>query len=199
MMAHPKRALLPALALLAVPSPGSAQTTDEQRDFGVVAHVPGGCTLGAPKPSSAAQVNFRGINGYTLQIDKLTDPATLSTRGASIELSFEATCHTAHRLIIESQNNGLFPRSDNPPIPPTGFGTAVPYLALAHWGAHSMRLEADAIARQTRESWIISEPNTGLVLLRLEIEAGDTNRRENAPLLSGIYADTLRITLEPNR
>ena len=199
-MGHSTTRLLSAIAAATLASgTASAQVADERRDFDVVANVPGGCTLGAPTQSAGGQVNFRGINGYTLQIDQLTDPTTLSTRGASIELAFEATCHSPHRLIIESQNNGLFPRSDSPRVPPAGFGTAVPYLALARWGTHDVRLEADAHARQTRDSWVMSEPNTGSILLRLQVEAGSTNRRENAPLLAGVYGDTLRITLEPKQ
>ena len=177
----------------------SAQVSDARRDFDVVATVPGGCTVGEPSQTAGAQVNFRGVSGNTLQIDQLTDPTTLSTRAASIELSFEATCHSPHRLIVESQNNGLFPRSERPAVPPAGFGTAVPYVATARWGTHNVRLDADAHSRQSRDNWVSSEPNTGSILLSLQIEPGATNRRQNAPLLAGVYADTLRITLEPKQ
>ena len=177
----------------------SAQTSDARRDFDVIATVPGGCTVSEPSQSPGAQVNFRGVSGSTLQIDQLTDPTTLSTRAASIELSFEAMCHSPHRLIVQSQNNGLFPRSERPAVPPAGFGTAVPYVAIARWGTHNLRLEANAHSRQSRDTWVSSEPNTGSILLSLQIEPGATNRRQNAPLLAGVYADTLRITLEPKQ
>lgn len=193
------KTILAAVAATTFAGVSSAQTIDARRDFDVIATVPGGCTVSEPSQSAGAQMNFRGVGGNTLQIDQLTDPTTLSTRAASIELSFEAMCHSPHRLIIESQNNGLFPRSERPAVPPAGFGTAVPYVASARWGTHNLRLEANAQSRQIRDSWVTSEPNTGSILLRLQIEPGATNRRQNAPLLAGVYADTLRITLEPKQ
>jgi hypothetical protein len=72
-------------------------------------------------------------------------------------------------------------------------------MALAQWGTHNLRLDADANSRKIHERWVMSEPNTGSILLRLEIQPGATNRRQNAPLLAGVYGDTLRITLEPKQ
>jgi hypothetical protein len=37
------------------------------------------------------------------------------------------------------------------------------------------------------------------VLIRLDVDAGATNARANAPLVAGVYGDTLRITLEPQQ
>lgn len=200
MIIHPAMTtILGAIGATTFAGVAFAQVSDARRDFNVIATVPGGCTVGEPSQSAGAQVNFRGVSGHTLQIDQLTDATTLSTRAASIELSLEAMCSSPHRLIVESQNNGLFPRSERPAVPPAGFGTAVPYVAIARWGTHNVRLEASAHSRQSRDNWVASEPHTGSILLSLQIEPGATNRRQNAPLLAGVYADTLRITLEPKQ
>jgi len=48
-------------------------------------------------------------------------------------------------------------------------------------------------------SLFVSDTATGTLQLRLEIDAGATNHRANAPLVAGTYGDTLRITLEPQQ
>lgn len=187
------------LAALLAPAMAGAQSSASQ-DLGVNGNVPGSCAIGAPRLAAGAQVNFRGLNGTTLQIDQMVDPATLSTNAASAEVRFEAVCGFPHRLRVETQNNGLWQTHERGNSPPEGFGYAVPYRASVQWADENLRLNADAQIRRIADSQIYIANNAiGDLLLRLEIDPGATNERANAPLLAGTYGDTLRITLEPQQ
>jgi hypothetical protein len=166
----------------------------------VNANVPRSCTIASPVLEPAAQVNFRGLNGSTLQLDQLVDPATLSTNAASIQVVFTAMCNLPHRVKMESQNNGLWRSSEGGGVRPEGFANAIPYHARLDWLEDSLLLNADAGARRVGEnSLLVSEGRAGNLKLRLEIDAGSTNTQANAPILAGFYGDTLRITLEPQQ
>jgi len=191
----------PALILagLLLPAAAHAQGTSATSNFTVNASVPGSCAVGAPLLAAGRQVNFRGLNGTMLQIDELVDRTTLSTNAASVEVRFEAICTFPHRLKIETQNNGLWQTMERSSVPPPeGFGNAIPYRADVTWADENLRLNADAGVRRTADNSVfVSGAGLGEILLRLEIDAGATNERANAPLLAGTYGDTLRITLEP--
>lgn len=181
-----------------LPAVASAQTTSVTSPFTVNANVPQTCTVGAPLLSAGRQINFRGLNGSTLQIDQLVDPTTLSTNAASFEVRFEAVCNLAHRLKVETQNNGLWSTSERAAVAPEGFGDGVPYRADVTWANQTLRVNADAGVRRIAEgSVFVNAAAVGDILLRLEVDAGATNDRANAPLLAGVYGDTIRITLEP--
>jgi hypothetical protein len=111
---------------------------------------------------------------------------------------FEAVCTFPHRLKVETQNNGLWSTSERTGPAPEGFGNAIPYRADVTWDDTNLRLNADAgVRRIANNSVLVDGAGLGDLLLRLEIDAGATNERANAPLLAGTYGDTLRITLEP--
>jgi len=83
------------------------------------------------------------------------------------------------------------------PAPP-GFSDAVPYTATLIWGPVNSTFEADASSRQIRDrAQSVDRPVAGQILLRLRIQPGATNLQTNAPLVSGVYRDTLRLTVEP--
>ena len=193
------RTLILAAAL--VPTVAAGQASEiATRSIAVNASAPQVCAVQEPELSSGAQVNFRGLNGTTLQIDRLVDPATLSTNAASVEISLAAVCNYPHRVVIESQNNGLWPTSGVVAAQPDGFGTAVPYRASVTWGIENVRLEADASVRRLGEASVrVDHAASGTILLRLEIQPGASNERQNAPLLAGYYGDTLRVTVEPQQ
>lgn len=197
-----RSALLPlssVAAVMAAAVPAHAQTTQTSKPIQVSGQVPESCTIGAPALSAAGQENFRGLDGTLLQVDQLVDPATLSTRAASAELVFASFCQTAHRLVVESRNNGLFREPGNNPIVAPGFGFAVPYRATAYWGEQVLRLRADASTRRINQDWVGAGPTVGDLRLRLDIDAGATNEKPNAPLIAGLYSDIIRITLEPQQ
>lgn len=187
-----------AVTLLLLGQIARAQTDDNTRDFVVQGQVPKVCTIASPTLGAGQLVNFLTLTGGTLQVDQLTDPVTLSTRAASAQVTFAAVCNYAHQIVLESQNNGLW-RSELGLTPaPTGFSDAVPYTATLAWGPINNRFEADASARQIRDSaQAVDQPVVGDVTLRLDIQPGATNLQTNAPLVSGVYRDTLRLTVEP--
>jgi hypothetical protein len=81
---------------------------------------------------------------------------------------------------------------------PTGFSDAVPYTATLIWGPVNNTFQADASARRMRDSaQAVDQPVVGDIVLRLDIQPGATNLQTNAPLVSGVYRDTLRLTVEP--
>jgi hypothetical protein len=191
-------ASLPLLAAVLVPGAALAQGESSTRTIGLNGSIPQVCVVQAPRLAGGAQVNFKGLNGTTLQIDRMIDPHTLSTEAASVEIDFEAVCNYPHRLTIETLNNGLWQTGERMAAPPEGFGYAVPYTATLSWGLENVQLEADAkVRRIARRAVSIDQPASGNLHLRLEIQPGASNDRQNAPLLAGYYGDTLRVTVEP--
>jgi hypothetical protein len=179
---------------LALAGGASAQ---EAKTFDVVGSVPQICTVQEPTISAAGPLlNFRSLNGTTLQVDQLVDSQTMTTRAASVDVSFEATCNLPHRIVLESQNNGLWRNVTG--APPSGFADGVPYTATLTWGLINSRFEVDASSRRTSEqSVLVDEATAGEILIRLAIQPGASNLRANAPLIAGTYQDTLRVTVEP--
>ena len=188
-----------ALALLLIGQAARAQTSgDDTRDMVVRGRVPQVCALASPTLASGSLNNFRTLTGSSLEVDQLTDPVTLSTRAASARISFAAICNFAHQIVLESRNNGLW-RSELGLTPaPTGFSDAVPYTATLEWGPINTSLDADASDRRIRDrTQAVDQPVAGDIVLRLDIQPGATNLQTNAPLVSGVYRDTLRLTVEP--
>ena len=188
-----------ALALLLIGQAARAQTSgDDTRDMVVRGRVPQVCALATPTLASGALNNFRTLTGSSLEVDQLTDPVTLSTRAASARISFAAICNFAHQIVLESRNNGLW-RSELGLTPaPAGFSDAVPYTATLEWGPINTSLQADASDRRIRDrTQAVDQPVAGDIVLRLDIQPGATNLQTNAPLVSGVYRDTLRLTVEP--
>ena len=187
-----------AAAILAAGAAHAQDSGDNTRDMLVRGRVPQLCAVSTPTLAASGLINFRTLNGGSLEVDQLTDPTTLSTRGASVELSFPAVCNFAHQIVLESQNNGLW-RSELGMTPaPTGFSDAVPYTATLIWGPVTSTFEADASSRQIRDrTQSVDRPVAGQILLRLRIQPGATNLQTNAPLVAGVYRDTLRLTVEP--
>ncbi len=192
------RSALIVAGLLLPAAAAHAQSSSATSNFSVNASVPATCSVGPPALAAGRQVNFRGLNGTTLQIDQLVDMRTLSTNPASVEVQFEAICTLPHRVRLETQNNGLWQTREAGPGAAEGFGSAIPYRADILWSDMNLRLNADATVRRIADSSAyVPGASLGELHLRLEIDAGATNERANAPLLAGAYGDTLRLTLEP--
>lgn len=194
------RLLLSLIAGLGSPLVAYAQDSGvgDDAEFLVAGRAPVVCTLAMGSRSADGFNNFSTADGNVYRVDQMIDSATLSTRAASFELTLSGVCNTAHRISVESLNNGLWQLSETPPARPNGFGTAVPYYITAQWFDQIEVLAADAAIRQPRESSIpISGPASGELTLRFEILAGSNNFAANAPMVSGSYSDTLTIVLEP--
>jgi hypothetical protein len=183
--------------LLCAP-PTSAQSAVATKTLPVTGNTPPVCAVGEARLQSGNQINFRGLAGNTLQIDRMVDPATLAVSAASVNVRFDAVCNYPHRLRIESQNNGLWPTLQRTQAPAPGFAYAVPYRATLTWGNVNGSLNADAQARRvTDQRFNIDEATAGQIDLRLAVASGASNIRDNAPILAGDYTDTLRIFVEP--
>jgi len=195
--------LLPALvASLGIPLAARAQEAapEDSAQFRVAGSTPVVCTLTTGQGSADGFNNFTTADRNVYRVDQMIDAATLSTRAASFELTLSGVCNTAHRIRMESLNNGLWQLSETPPARPDGFGTAVPYDLTARWVDQIVQLSADAAIRQPRERSVpIGRPASGDLRLRFEILAGATNLAANAPMVSGAYSDTLTIVLEPQQ
>lgn len=195
--------LLPALvASLGIPLAARAQEAapEDSAQFRVAGNTPVVCTLTTGQGSADGFNNFTTADRNVYRVDQMIDAATLSTRAASFELTLSGVCNTAHRIRMESLNNGLWQLSETPPARPDGFGTAVPYDLTARWVDQVVQLSADAAIRQPRERSVpIGRPASGDLRLRFEIVAGATNFAANAPMVSGAYSDTLTIVLEPQQ
>src|SRR5690606_24626070 len=107
------------------------------------------CTLGQPSQGSGAVTNFDTPSGTVFSITRLADPDTLTTRAANITLTMDAMCNTIHRVVLASDNNGLWRTSVG--ATPSGFGSAVPYTANLVWADQQYPLTAEAADRQSVE------------------------------------------------
>lgn len=190
-------ALAPALTLLAY-SPAHAQSEAETRSMTVTGSTPEVCSIDLGEIQGGGLVNIAGLDGDTLRIEQLADPQTLAVRAASATISFEAVCNFPHQLRLESQNNGLWPTDSRVAGAPAGFAFAVPYSASVDWGAANGQLATDGKVRSTVNSRIaLNAPAAGDLTVRIDIAQGASNVEVAAPVLAGVYADTLRIFLEP--
>lgn len=189
--------LILILALATAPSAGAE--TLEHAPFEVVGEAPQVCTLGVPVLAGGQSLNFRGLNGSLLMVDTLTDPTSLTTRAARVTVDFDAICNYPHRLVLESENNGLWRAAAFSGLAPQGFADGVPYTATLNWGeVVNRRLEADATSRDRQDLSVdVDQPTAGGLAIELSIEPGASNLRRGSPLLAGTYQDTLRITVEP--
>lgn len=191
---------LPVFAwlLLAVSNPAAAQEAASARSIAVTGSTPQVCTIANGERQTGQLVNFNGISGDTLQVTQLVDPATLAARPASATVSFSAVCNYPHQIRIESENNGMWPTDGRLVGGAAGFASALPYDASITWGTTSGLLQTDALVRGSRVQRVnVDQPTGGTVTLRLAILAGASNNGANAPVLAGVYGDTLRIFLEP--
>lgn len=190
-------------AALGVPFAAAAAQDGEAQDsanYLVAGRTPVVCTLTSGPGSDDGFNNFTTADRNVYRVDQMIDAATLSTRAAWFELTLSGVCNTAHRIRLESLNNGLWQLSETPPARPAGFGTAVPYDVTARWIDQVVQLSADAAIRQPRERIVpVGTPASGDLRLRFEILAGATNLAANAPMVSGAYSDTLTIILEPQQ
>lgn len=183
-------ALAASMACLAAPA-----TAQDEAVVTVIGDAAQMCTLGQPGQGSGALTNFDTPSGSVFAITNLTDLETLTTQAANITMSMDAMCNTLHRVVIASDNNGLW--RSGPTTAPAGFGSAVPYTANLVWADQQYPLTAEAADRRAVEQeLLIGRPNVGEMLIEFEINAGATNAGVGAPLLSGEYSDVLRITVE---
>jgi hypothetical protein len=200
-MAPLRPTLAAILAASAMLLPGAAQAQlaqTVQRTMPVTGNAPQVCTIQPARLQAGGLVNFRGLDGDTLQIEELTDKRTLAAKPASATLSFAAVCNFPHRVRIESQNNGLWPTDGRMSTEAEGFAYALPYRAHLDWGSATGDFFADAKVRRLNEDRVsVDVPTAGDLSLRIEIESGASNVRTNAPVLAGVYGDTVRIFLEP--
>ena len=181
-----------AVSMACAAAPAAAQ---QQATVNVVGEAELLCTLGQPSQGSGALTNFDTPSGSVFGITHLTDPDTLSTRAANITLTMDAMCNSIHRVVITSDNNGLW--RDGVGAAPSGFASAVPYTANLVWAEQQHPLTAEALDRlAVEEQMLVGQPNTGAMLIEFSIISGATNAGIGAPLLAGEYSDVLRITVE---
>lgn len=184
--------------LLMAAAPAIGQTPVASRQLPVTGSVPNVCAMQQASLSSGVLNNFRGLSGDTLQIATLVDPTTLAANSASAQLEFSAVCNFPHQVRLESQNNGLWQTDGSTSNAANGFAYALPYVASITWGDASVALNADANIRHITEQRInVDEATAGQLKLNISIAAGASNIHANAPVLAGVYGDTLRIYLEP--
>ncbi len=187
-----------ATGLLASQVTAQAANPVASRTMPVAGSVPNVCTMDRGRVQPGGLVNVTGLDGDTLRIEQLTDPQTLAARAASATVTFVAMCNFPHQIRLESQNNGLWPVDARVASTTPGFASALPYRANVAWGQTTGSLEADAKVRATNEQRIaVNGASVGDLRLRVELQQGASNGESNAPVVAGIYTDTLRIYLEP--
>lgn len=185
------------LILTGASASGAAPSlAQEQQVVTVIGRAEPFCSLGLPVQGEASPVNFDSPGGSVFNVTRLTSDETLTTRAATITLDMEAMCNGVHRVVIASDNNGLW-RQDTG-AGRSGFGTGVPYEANLIWADRQHRLTADAANRgYVEDQMLVGRPAAGSLLIAFSIASGATNAGENAPLLAGDYSDILRLSVQP--
>lgn len=176
-------------------APAAAQ---ELQTVTLLANAESGCTLADPElATDGVLVNFVGPTGNVYRVQELADPATLTTRAAHLRLDMAAMCNSAHRVVVTSQNSGLW-RTGPAPTVVGNFGTAVPYQLQISWADTNQTLVAQAVDRQERQ-WeiLVGHPNVGALELDFNITAGQTNAGLGAPMVAGGYSDVVTVRVEP--
>lgn len=186
------RTLVLLIGTLGIAMPAAAQESSEVTLVGVAEDQ---CILGQAELGDGALENFENPTGAVFIVAELTDPSTLTTRAADLSLKLNAMCNSPHRLIISSQNDGLWRTEVTGTA--SGFGSAVPYRLGLTWADETRDLAATAASRQAVEwEMLVGRPATGDVQLNFSIDAGSTNAGLGAPLLSGSYSDVVTVTVE---
>lgn len=187
-----------ALAATTLASPLAAQSTTASRNLPVTGSVPQICAMQPAALQPGELVNINGVDGDTLRILELTDPQTLAAKAASATVSFATVCNFPHKVIVESQNNGLWPTDGRMATPGTDFASALPYEATVTWADTTSTLYANAKVRAlTDQQLTVDNAAAGNLVLRFRMAQGASNVADNAPVLAGVYGDTIRIFLEP--
>jgi len=192
-------ALTIGTALALTVGAGASAEPPQVVPFTVTGSAPQVCAIANPAVLTAGQlVNFQTLNGTTLQISQLADPRTLATNAASATVTFQAVCNFPHQIVLESQNNGLYRGGAAGAPPPPGFADGVPYTAQLSWGAVNSTFFVPATTRQrSQDRVLVPQATAGDLRILLTIQAGASNLTAKAPLVAGVYTDTLYITLEP--
>ncbi len=198
MTRSPPLLLFAAATASLLAAPAAAQSSSDVRSMSVTGNTPQVCSLDLGSVETGNLVNIVGLDGDTLRIQQLADSQTLASRAASATMRFAAVCNFPHKVTLESENNGLWPTDGRISDTPEGFAYAVPYAASLEWGTADGALDADAKSRRVNDSLLqVGQPTAGDMELHVEIAEGASNVEVNAPLLAGVYTDTLRIILEP--
>ncbi len=188
-------ALGAVICLLSAAGPGLAQAQNTET-ITVSGEADRRCTLGLPEQGDGALVNFDTPSGSVFAVTQLADPQTMSTQAANLTLSMAAMCNTLHRIVLASDNNGLWRQGGAQAA--NGFAGAVPYTANLVWAGEQHRLIADAGSRRFVEQQVlVGRPRSGDLRIEFQVDTGATNVATGAPLMAGEYADVLRITMEP--
>ena len=177
---------------IALAAPAMAQQMQSVTLLGEADRV---CTLSSPELGNGPIENFSVPSGGVYSVEQLADPTTLTTRAARINLTMAAMCNGVHRVVVRSENSGLWRQGITADA--VGFGTAVPYSIDLSWADESPTLLADGSTRQLRE-WqiLIGRPNAGDIEIDFSIQAGATNAGTGAPMVSGGYSDVVTLTVE---
>lgn len=185
-----------SVSLMLASVAGGAAVAQEQASVTLTGFAEQGCVVGLPVQGGTPPVNVDSLSGQVFSVTQLTDPVTLTTRAASVTLTMDAMCNSIHRVIIASDNNGLW--RQNAGVAPSGFGSAVPYEANLVWADQQHLMTADGGTRRYVEDvMLVGRAAAGDMLIEFAIDAGSTNAGINAPLLAGTYSDVLRITVQP--
>lgn len=183
---------LVAFAATGFAAPASAQQVQTVTLLGLAERA---CVLSAPELGSGSIENFAVPSGSVYTVQELADPNTLTTRAARLTLNMAAMCNGVHRIVVTSENSGLW--RQGAPSQPAGFGTGVPYRLTLSWAGENPYLDADASSRQARE-WqlLVGRPNAGGIEMTFEIQAGATNAGIGAPMVAGAYSDVVTVSVE---
>lgn len=186
---------LSVVALAAATGLAAPATAQQAQTVTLLGQADRVCTLSAPELGSGPIENFAVPSGGVYTVQELADPNTLTTRAASLTLNMAAMCNSVHRIVVTSENSGLW--RQGAPSSAIGFGTAVPYRLDLSWADENPSMIADAATRQARE-WqlLVGRPNAGGIEMTFEIQAGATNAGTGAPMVSGGYSDVVTVSVE---
>lgn len=182
-----RRALL-FIALVAAPATAAAQSLDGQasQQIQIVGEAPGACVMQAMRVTSASNATFRAMTERAGVIDfaQLVDPETSLAQPASVSLSLPVICNGAHVISLRPVRGALVQERGAPAA--EGFSNRLVYGYSADWAGKRAAATSEAPLQIRADNAAAGEVSVSVNVP----EGGD-------PLVSGAYADSIVVELQP--
>ena len=188
--------VLMAAAILMIQTGGAHAEPPTANAAVITARAHQKCRLDTQAQPSGVATNLGSLSGAGLSLAELGHPGVAASRPAAVRFAFSGFCNAPHRLVLESERNGLWLNAGAIAFP--DLSDSVPYRVAARWAGAGVTLDADARSRRRSDAILRSAaPGGGAIEILFTITPNASGLGDGVPLAAGRYADVLRISLEP--
>ncbi len=171
-----------SIVAFAVLGAGAAQAQTATQDINISATVTKACTINNVATGTA------GTATIPVSLAGIVNTAVITPTGSPFA---NVACNTASFLQLSSLSGGVV----NAGVPGSGFTNIINYTASATWNSVTATLNTSTVATATgTETGVqqsVATANSGNLVVSI------TPLTPSLPLITGAYADTLRVTLTP--